>query len=80
MTDAKWDRIEACAVENWSKIWKAQEEEYDLKEKKKNIAHAAKEKKERSAAMKDGGRTSLGGKSTGATALVGVRRSARGLV
>jgi hypothetical protein len=35
LTNAEWDRIEACAAANWSAIRKAREEEDVLKEKEK---------------------------------------------
>ena len=45
LTNAEWDRIEECAEENWGSIWKTQEENYDLKEKKKNQLKQQKKKK-----------------------------------
>jgi hypothetical protein len=84
LTNAEWDHIEARAAENWGATWKAREEEYDLKEKKKKLAQAVKEKKEKekSTATKDVGRKPFDASSwkSTSTPLVGVRRSARGLV
>jgi hypothetical protein len=36
LNNAEWARIDTSTAANWGVIWKAQEEEYDLKEKIKN--------------------------------------------
>jgi hypothetical protein len=94
LTNAEWDRIEACATANWSAIWNAREEEDELKDKKKKELEAEKKKKKLDAekkkskdltAINDEGKNSSGAgarrKCSKATPLVvGVRRSMRGML
>ncbi|PLW22179.1 hypothetical protein PCASD_18799 [Puccinia coronata f. sp. avenae] len=92
LTDAEWDRIEACAVANWTALWNAQEEA-ELKEKQKQAADLAelKEKQKRETDFADEmtkgkkplapSNGTIDSKKKKATIpAVGVRRSARGAV